>query len=78
VTEGVDGDLRLTGIEEPGRVDGAGTQRSYPGVSERARRRTFTANGTDAPMTLLCRVKWFGGLIRWPVGVAGAGIAAGR
>ena len=34
---------RATGIEDPGRVDGAGTQRPDPEVPERARRRTFTA-----------------------------------
>ena len=35
--------LEATGIEDPGRVDGAGTQRPDPEVPERARRRTFTA-----------------------------------
>jgi transposase len=34
---------RGTGIEDPGPVDGAGTQRPDPEVPERARRRTFTA-----------------------------------
>ena len=34
---------RATGIEDPGRVDGAGSGRSDPEVPERARRRTFTA-----------------------------------
>jgi transposase len=34
---------RATGIEDPGRVDGAGTRRPDPEVPERARRRTFTA-----------------------------------
>ena len=35
--------LRATGIEDPGRVDGAGMERPDPEVPERARRRTFTA-----------------------------------
>ena len=35
--------VRATGIEDPGRVDDAGTQRPDPEVPERARRRTFTA-----------------------------------
>ena len=35
--------VRAPGIEDPGRVDGAGTQRPDPEVPERARRRTFTA-----------------------------------
>ena len=35
--------LRATGVEDPGRVDGAGTARPNPEVPERARRRTFTA-----------------------------------
>ena len=35
--------LRATGIEDPGRVSGAGTRRPDPEVPERARRRTFTA-----------------------------------
>jgi transposase len=35
--------LRATGVEDPGRVDGAGTGRPDPEVPERARRRTFTA-----------------------------------
>jgi transposase len=35
--------VRATGIEDPGRVDGAGTRRPDPEVPERARRRTFTA-----------------------------------
>lgn len=34
---------RATGIEDPGRVTGAGTERPDPEVPERARRRTFTA-----------------------------------
>ena len=34
---------RATGIEDPGRVSGAGTERPDPEVPERARRRTFTA-----------------------------------
>jgi len=34
---------RATGIEDPGRVSGAGRQRPDPEVPERARRRTFTA-----------------------------------
>jgi len=34
---------RATGIEDPGRVSGAGMQRLDPEVPERARRRTFTA-----------------------------------
>jgi len=34
---------RGPGIEDPGPVDGAGTQRPDPEVPERARRRTFTA-----------------------------------
>jgi transposase-like protein len=34
---------RAPGIADPGRVDGAGTQRPEPEVPERARRRTFTA-----------------------------------
>jgi transposase len=35
--------VRATGIEDPGRVDGAGTGRPDPEVPERAKRRTFTA-----------------------------------
>jgi transposase-like protein len=35
--------LRAPGVEDPGRVDGAGTERFDPEVPERARRRTFTA-----------------------------------
>jgi transposase len=35
--------LQATGIEDPGRVSGAGTRRLDPEVPERARRRTFTA-----------------------------------
>lgn len=35
--------VRATGIEDPGRVSGAGPQRPDPEVPERARRRTFTA-----------------------------------
>jgi transposase len=35
--------VRATGIEDPGRVSGAGTRRPDPEVPERARRRTFTA-----------------------------------
>lgn len=35
--------VRATGIEDPGRVSGAGSQRPDPEVPERARRRTFTA-----------------------------------
>jgi transposase len=34
---------RATGVEDPGRVDGAGTERPDPEVPQRARRRTFTA-----------------------------------
>jgi transposase len=34
---------RAPGIEDPGRVSGAGRQRPDPQVPERARRRTFTA-----------------------------------
>lgn len=34
---------RATGIEDPGRVSGAGKQRRDPEVPERAQRRTFTA-----------------------------------
>lgn len=34
---------RATGIEDPGRVSGAGNGRPDPEVPERARRRTFTA-----------------------------------
>jgi hypothetical protein len=34
--------------------------------------------GSDAPMTLLCRVKWFRGLIRWPTGVGVGGTVGGR
>jgi transposase len=34
---------RAPGIEDPGRVSGAGTQRPDPEVPARARRRTFTA-----------------------------------
>jgi transposase len=34
---------RAPGIADPGRVDGAGSQRPDPEVPERARRRTFTA-----------------------------------
>ena len=35
--------VRATGIEDPGRMDGAGAGRPDPEVPERARRRTFTA-----------------------------------
>jgi transposase len=35
--------LRAPGVEDPGRVDGAGVERLDPEVSERAKRRTFTA-----------------------------------
>src|ERR1700752_2600684 len=35
--------VRATGIEDPGRMNGAGTERPDPEVPERARRRTFTA-----------------------------------
>lgn len=35
--------LRATGVEDPGRVDGAGAERPDPEVPERARRRSFTA-----------------------------------
>ena len=35
--------VRSTGIEDPGRMSGAGTERPDPEVPERARRRTFTA-----------------------------------
>ena len=35
--------VRATGIEDPGRMNDAGTQRPDPEVPERARRRTFTA-----------------------------------
>jgi transposase-like protein len=35
--------VRATGIEDPGRICGAGTGRPDPEVPERARRRTFTA-----------------------------------
>jgi transposase-like protein len=35
--------LRAPGVEDPGRVDGAGTGRPDPQVPERAKRRTFTA-----------------------------------
>jgi transposase-like protein len=35
--------VRATGIEDPGRMSGAGTERPDPEVAERARRRTFTA-----------------------------------
>ena len=35
--------VRATRIEDPGRMNGAGTQRPDPEVPERARRRTFTA-----------------------------------
>ena len=35
--------LRATGVEDPGRVDGAGTGRPDPEVPERAKRRSFTA-----------------------------------
>lgn len=34
---------RATGVEDPGRVDGAGTGRPDPEVPERAKRRSFTA-----------------------------------
>jgi transposase len=34
---------RAPGVEDPGRVDGAGTERLDPEVPERAKRRTFTA-----------------------------------
>jgi len=35
--------VRATGIEDPGRMDGAGAGRPDPEVPERGRRRTFTA-----------------------------------
>src|SRR3979490_934901 len=35
--------VRATGIEDPGRMSGAGRERRDPEVPERARRRTFTA-----------------------------------
>lgn len=35
--------LRASGVEDPGRVAGAGTRRPDPEVPERAKRRTFTA-----------------------------------
>jgi transposase len=35
--------LRAPGVEDPGRMDDAGTERPDPEVPERARRRTFTA-----------------------------------
>ena len=35
--------LRAPGVEDPGRVDGAGAERPDPEVPERAKRRTFTA-----------------------------------
>jgi transposase len=35
--------LRAPGVEDPGRVDGAGKERPDPEVPERAKRRTFTA-----------------------------------
>ena len=35
--------VQATGIEDPGRVSGAGRRRSDPEVPGRARRRTFTA-----------------------------------
>jgi transposase len=35
--------VRATGVEDPGRVSGAGSERPDPEVPERARRRTFTA-----------------------------------
>jgi transposase len=35
--------VQASGIDDPGRVDGAGAQRPDPEVPERARRRTFTA-----------------------------------
>src|SRR5271156_2083052 len=35
--------VRATGIEDPGRMSGAATERPDPEVPERARRRTFTA-----------------------------------
>lgn len=35
--------VRTTGIEDPGRMNDAGTERPDPEVPERARRRTFTA-----------------------------------
>jgi len=35
--------VRASGIEDPGRVDDAGTERPDPEVPERAKRRTFTA-----------------------------------
>jgi transposase len=35
--------LRAPGVEDPARVDGAGTERPDPEVPERAKRRTFTA-----------------------------------
>src|ERR1700741_2231105 len=35
--------VRATGIEDPGRMNDAGTDRPDPGVPERVRRRTFPA-----------------------------------
>ena len=35
--------LPATGVDDPERVDGAGTRRPDPEVPERAKRRTFTA-----------------------------------
>ena len=35
--------LRAPGVVDPGRVDGAGTERRDPEVPEKAKRRTFTA-----------------------------------
>ena len=35
--------VRATGIEDPGRMSGAGVERPDPEVPERARRRRFTA-----------------------------------
>jgi len=35
--------VRATGMEDPGRVSGTGTDRPDPEVPERSRRRTFTA-----------------------------------
>jgi hypothetical protein len=35
--------VRATGIEDPGRMNDAGTERPDPEVPERVRRRTFTA-----------------------------------
>ena len=43
MTTKVSGLLRAAGVEDPGRVGGAGTERPDPEVPERAKRRTFTA-----------------------------------